>query len=78
MYHLEDHHLLYDLQHGFRKAKSCETQLLSLTHDPAQQQDKGIQTYLVIMDFAKSFDKVSHSCLLLTFEVYGMRSNTLQ
>ncbi len=54
MHHLEDHHLLYDLQHGFRKARSCETQLLSLTHGLAQQWHKGIQTDLVIIDFTNA------------------------
>jgi hypothetical protein len=28
--HLENNSLLYDLQHGFRYSRSCETQLLSL------------------------------------------------
>jgi hypothetical protein len=28
MSHLENNKILYNLQHGFRKARSCETQLI--------------------------------------------------
>jgi hypothetical protein len=28
MKHLDSNNILYDLQHGFRKARSCESQLL--------------------------------------------------
>ena len=31
--HLESHNMLYDLQHGFRQHRSCETQLVSLIHE---------------------------------------------
>jgi hypothetical protein len=30
MKHLESNNILYDLQHGFRSSRSCETQLISL------------------------------------------------
>ena len=33
MQHLENNNILYDLQHGFRRSRSCESQLLSLIHD---------------------------------------------
>jgi hypothetical protein len=56
--------LLYDLQHGFRHSRSCETQLLSFVQELAANSDKNIQTDLIIMDFAKAFDKVPHQRLL--------------
>ena len=52
--HLESNSLLYDLQHGFRHSRSCETQLLSFVQELAANSDKNIQTDLIIMDFAKS------------------------
>ncbi len=33
MNHGEEHEILYQLQHGFRKNRSCETQLLEFTDD---------------------------------------------
>ena len=61
MKHLEYNNILYDLQHGFRSSRSCETQLVSFIQDLAKSSDKNIQTDLIIMDFAKAFDKVSHN-----------------
>jgi hypothetical protein len=48
--HLESNSLLYDLQHGFRHTRSCETQLLSFVQELAANSDKNIQTDLIIMD----------------------------
>jgi hypothetical protein len=38
---------------------------------------KNIQTDLIIMDFAKAFDKVSHRRLLYKLEYYGIQTHTL-
>ena len=32
MHHLETNSILYDLPHGFRRNRSCETQLISFIH----------------------------------------------
>ena len=53
------HDLLYDLQHGFREKRSCETQLTMLVEDLARNLSKGKQTDLVLLDFSKTFDKVN-------------------
>ena len=39
--HLNAHDLLYDLQHGFREKRSCETQLAMLIEDLARSVSKG-------------------------------------
>ena len=77
MKHLEDSNMLYDLQHGFRSSRSCETQLISFVQDLAQSVNKNIQTDLIIMDFAKAFDKVSHRHLLYKLSYYGINNNAL-
>ena len=64
MSHLESNGMLYHLQHGFHQHLSCETQLLSLFHELASNNDSGIQTDLFFMDFAKIFDTVPHKRLL--------------
>ena len=35
--HLDSNGLMYDLQHGFRERRSCETQLISLVEDLARK-----------------------------------------
>jgi hypothetical protein len=75
--HLENNSLLYDLQHGFRYSRSCETQLLSFVQELAANSDKNIQTDLIIMDFAKVFDKVPHQRLLYKLKFYGIKNETL-
>jgi hypothetical protein len=56
--------ILYDLHHGFRSSRSCEAQLVSFIQDLAKSSDKNIQTDLIIMDFAKAFNKVLHKHLM--------------
>ena len=76
MKHLEESNILYDLQHWFQSSRSCETRLISFIEDLAQSVNKNIQTDIIIMDFAKAFDKVSHRHLYkLSF--YGINNNAL-
>ena len=58
------HNILYSLQHGFRARRSCETQLIDLVNDIANNTQSGLQTNICVLDFAKAFDKVSHIHLI--------------
>ena len=55
--HLNQHNVLYDLQHGFRERRSCETQLIQLVEDLGRQIVTGVD--LILLDFSKAFDKNS-------------------
>ena len=73
--------ILADCQHGFRSRRSCETQLVQFVHDIIGNLDGAVnrghkQTDLIIMDFAKVFDKVPHRRLLHKLEYYGIRGST--
>ena len=72
MKHLEKNNILYNLQHGLRQNRSCETQIILLIHELASQHDKNTQIDLLIMDFAKAFDKVPRQRLLYKLRYYGI------
>ena len=76
MNHGKTRNILYPLQHGFRKGRSCETQLLEFTNDVTSTLEQGQQTDVLVMDFSKAFDKVSHSLLLHKLHHYGIRGKT--
>ena len=76
--HLERHNILYHLQHGFRHGRSCETQILELTTTLQANLNDRSQTDLIIMDFSKAFDKVSHPKLLAKLDHYGIRNDALK
>ena len=48
-----------------------------LVEDLARNASKGKQTDLILLDFSKAFDKVSHSKLIWKLHNYGIRSNVL-
>ena len=71
--HLEQHNLITEKQHGFRKHFSCTTQLLFLVHNLCQDINSKGQTDIIFLDFSKAFDKVSHNKLLQKLKHYGVR-----
>ena len=77
MNHLIKNKILCDNQHGFRKYRSCESQLIVTVNDLAKNLDYGEQTDVILLDFAKAFDKVNHSSLVKKLNHYGIRNNTL-
>ena len=76
MKHANENNILYDLQHGFRERRSCETQLIEFTADIISNMQQGHQTDTIILDFSKAFDKVSHSRLLYKLQHYGITGKT--
>ena len=56
MRHFDEHKILTDSQHGFRKFRSCETQLILTTHEIAKHLSEGTQVDIQLLDFSKAFD----------------------
>ena len=75
MKNLEIQNILFPLQYGFRRNHSCESQLLSLFKDLASST---LQTDMLIMNFSKAFDNVSHKRLNYKLNWYGIRGDTLE
>jgi hypothetical protein len=75
MGHLERNNILNPRQHGFRRQRSCETQLLELVDDLVDNMEAGLQTDILVMDLAKAFDRVNHSLLLHKLRRCGVQGN---
>ena len=62
--HLQRHKLIKRSQHGFMKAKSCTTNLISFLNKMTEALDEGEDADVICLDFAKAFDKVPTQRLL--------------
>ena len=74
---LEANSKLSDKQHGFRKNKSCLTQLISHVESILDMMSKGSNADVIYLDFAKAFDKVSHKILHAKLRRIGIRGKLL-
>ena len=72
----EDQNILTDYQHGFRKKRSCESQLITTIQDLASGIDSSTQIDAILLDFSKAFD-MSHERLAAKLHHYGVRGPTL-
>ena len=70
--YLEGHSLISTKQHGFRKGRSCLTQLINHIDNILQNQLDGSDTDVIYLDYAKAFDKVDHAILLTKLKRYGI------
>jgi len=70
--YLETNLLIQDSQHGFRKGRSCLTNLLSFLDKVTGELDSGKSVDVVFLDFAKAFDKVPHQRLLQKLASHGI------
>ena len=77
MKYLDENQILYDLQHGFRSKRPCETQLTMLIDELHSNLKDGKQTDIILLDFSKAFDKVNHEKLIFKLLSYGIRGTTL-
>ena len=55
---MNDYNLYSDCQHGFRKHRSCVTQLLHVVEDLSDMFVNG-DPYDIFLDFKKAFDQIS-------------------
>ena len=78
MAHYNQHTFLPDYQHGFRSGYSCETQLLTTIEDIHRGLDSvPCHYHLIILDFAKAFDKVVFKRLLFKLQKSGLNDKLL-
>ena len=78
MRHLEANHILNPNQHVFREGLSCETQLVELSHVLLTNMYIGHQTDIIILDFAKAFNKVNHNKLIHKLKAHRVDMLTVE
>ena len=73
--HMEQYKLYCRCQHGFRKGKSCITQLLEVMNDFSNYINDDEAFDVIYLDFKKAFDSVPHERLLVKLRSYGIDGN---
>ncbi|XP_071476520.1 uncharacterized protein [Diadema antillarum] len=74
--HLDNHQILSETQHGFRKRRSCTSQLLHTIHDLSNSIDSRNQIDMILLELSKAFDMIPQGRLLHKIQFYGIRGNT--
>jgi hypothetical protein len=69
--------LLHNSQFGFRKGRSCASNLIFFYNYITEQLDKGYSIDVVLLDLAKAFDKVSHKLLTHKLKQNGIGGRLL-
>lgn len=72
MGYLEDNDLISPHQFGFRRSRSTEDQLILAYTDVSDWVDAGFVVDVILLDFSKAFDVVSHAVLLAKLRDLGV------
>ena len=63
---------LYNLLCGLQSGRSCVAQLLLVYQEISKPLDAGLETDLMLLDFAKAFDSICHKKLLQKLKRFGI------
>ena len=75
---LEKHKLLKKFQHGFRKHRSCLTELIDYRNEILDAILKKKNIDVVYLDFSKAFDRVDHKVVLEKARKLGIQGKILK
>ena len=74
---LNKNKILSDNQHGFRRNRSCETQLLAAVNDWCEAIENKKSVDVIFLDFSRAFDSVPFNRLIYKLKSYGICGNVL-
>ena len=74
--HLQTHNLYSNNQWGFRKGRSTETLLISMTERWRAALDDNKIVGAIFIDFRKAFDTISHELLPLKLQAVGIMGDS--
>ena len=75
--HTDENCIINKSQHGFRKGRSPQTNLIEFSEKTTQWNDEGRAIDVVYFDFSKAFDKVCHKRLMIKLEAIGITGKLL-
>jgi hypothetical protein len=73
---LKQHHILTEVQHGFRENKSTETASQSFIESVQEALDNQSKAIGIFLDLSKAYDVINHETLLDKLDSYGVRGIT--
>ncbi len=76
--YLDEHNMLNNSQHGFRKGRSCLSQLLAHYDKILKHMENGMNVDTVYLDFSKAFDKVDHQIIIEKLKILGIGGKILK
>lgn len=68
----EENNLLSNNQHGFRRGRSCISQLIAHFERILDELQKGCNVDVIYLDFSKAFDKLDFNTLLTKLKRFGI------
>ena len=76
--YMDTNNVLEDVQNGFRRDRSCEDHIYSLTSILRNRKNEGRDTYTCFVDMAKAFDRVNRDILFIKLANIGVSGNMLE
>ena len=76
--YLEEHNLISSSQHGFRRGRSCLSELLDHYNELIDNFGASQDSDVIYLDFSKAFDKVDHNLLIKKLQRYGIAGKLLR
>jgi hypothetical protein len=75
--HLDKYNLIKDSQHGFRRNRSCLTNLLHFYNQLIEQYDEHGAVDVIYLDYSKAFDVIPHKKLIIKLKAHGIDGEVL-